>query len=256
MTESINLKQNSITVIGVYGGYYENKLPVSFLLGKTIAIDAGSLMRLGAEGAKIEHVFLTHAHFDHIASLPYLLDTFFERDRSLKLYGLEGVLANIKLHLFNDQIWPDFSRISNEKISSVLEYHHISLEKKVLVNGYSIEPLKTNHTVESCGYVVERDSAILISGDTFYCDEIIEAVNKKSNITTLFLECSYPSRLFELAKTTMHLTPQLIMNMVKKFKRPVDTYIYHIKPQYEEEVKAELKANGLAVLQAGNEIMF
>src|SRR5262245_9815074 len=48
----------------------------TFLVGDSVAIDAGSLGFYGspAEQARIRHVFLTHTHLDHIASLPIFLE--------------------------------------------------------------------------------------------------------------------------------------------------------------------------------------
>src|SRR5205823_12507757 len=54
----------------------------AFLVGDSVAIDAGSLGFYGspAEQARIRHVFLTHTHLDHIASLPIFLENVSQDD--------------------------------------------------------------------------------------------------------------------------------------------------------------------------------
>src|SRR5262245_8376441 len=48
----------------------------TFLVNGTVAIDAGSLGLYGSpqDQSRVRHVFLTHAHMDHVASLPIFLE--------------------------------------------------------------------------------------------------------------------------------------------------------------------------------------
>jgi ribonuclease BN (tRNA processing enzyme) len=63
------------------------------LLGDDILIDAGtgvgSLSM--AELCKIDHVFVTHAHLDHVAFIPFLVDTAgFFRTRAITVYAIQA----------------------------------------------------------------------------------------------------------------------------------------------------------------------
>src|SRR5438309_7140548 len=95
------------------GDTTSNQPLTTFLLNDTIAIDAGSLglALSGKQVAKIEHVVLTHAHLDHTASLPVAVDAAYpELKRPMRIYGDAITLAAVHKHLFNDEVWVDFSR--------------------------------------------------------------------------------------------------------------------------------------------------
>jgi ribonuclease BN (tRNA processing enzyme) len=67
----------------------------SVLLNDTVALDAGCLgMDAGlAEQERVKHVFLSHTHIDHLASLPVFLNTVFTGDEDcVTVYGTEPVL--------------------------------------------------------------------------------------------------------------------------------------------------------------------
>ena len=101
-----------IKVLGSYGNRGFNKGTTSFLVEENIAIDAGNLANgLGDNVEKIEHIFLSHSHFDHILDIPFVIDTnFSKRENSLKIYGLKETIEAIKV-IFNNKIWPDFTNI-------------------------------------------------------------------------------------------------------------------------------------------------
>lgn len=87
------------------------------LLDHDVLIDAGtgvgdlSLDELSL----IDHVFLTHAHLDHIAFLPFMLDSVAGmRDGPLTVYATEGTLETLQQHIFNWKIWPDFRQIPSQ----------------------------------------------------------------------------------------------------------------------------------------------
>jgi len=60
----------------------------------------------------IDHVFLTHAHLDHVLGLPLLLDSVGDlRTTPLTVHALPEVLEVLSAHLFNWHLWPDFREI-------------------------------------------------------------------------------------------------------------------------------------------------
>ena len=66
-----------VQVLGCSGGIGDGRHTTSFLIDDDILLDAGSgVSRLSrAALARIDHVFITHSHLDHILSLPLLLDS-------------------------------------------------------------------------------------------------------------------------------------------------------------------------------------
>ncbi len=234
-----------VKVLGAYGGKSINKSLTSFLIDKTIVIDAGSIINpLGDEAKHIDHIFLTHSHLDHIIDIFFLIDNFYEyRNTPIRIYGLKETLTSIKTYLLNWNIWPDFSEIElmNTNLKSV-ELIEIELEKTYKVNGFEFKPIKTNHTNGSCGYVVKNNlnNSIFITADTYTSQTIIDELNFNKTIKNLVIEVSFPSRLAKLAKDSKHLTPELLKEELEKVDRSdIEVYINHIKPNYENEIKDE-----------------
>ncbi len=66
-----------LRVLGCSGGIGDGRHTTSLLVDADILIDAGSgLTQLSREAlARIDHLFLTHAHLDHILALPPMLDS-------------------------------------------------------------------------------------------------------------------------------------------------------------------------------------
>ena len=61
-------------------------------------------------------------------------------------------------------------------------------------------------------------------------------------MAAVLVETSFPTRLEALAVETGHLTPGLLMKELEKLDKPeVPVKIFHMKPQYLEEITAELK---------------
>src|SRR5436305_12125374 len=85
----------------------------SYLLNDTIAIDAGSLgfSLPGEKLAQIHDVILTHAHLDHTASLPVAIDAAYTYlNCPMRVHAAEPTLVAVRQHLFNDEVWVDFSK--------------------------------------------------------------------------------------------------------------------------------------------------
>ena len=95
-----------------------NQYSVSFLINDCVAIDAGCIGLLPSldDQERIQHVVISHAHFDHVASLPIFLDNAYEPGPDcVTIYGRRHVLDSLETHFFNDVVWPDLVRLSNEE---------------------------------------------------------------------------------------------------------------------------------------------
>ncbi len=78
-------------------------------------------------------------------------------------------------------------------------------------------------------------------------------------LRAVFLECSFPNRLGEMAAKTGHLTPELWTRELKKIPADASVFAVHIKPHYRDEVIAELDALGngrVRVAEMGREYVF
>jgi ribonuclease BN (tRNA processing enzyme) len=114
-----------LRVLGCSGGIGGRHLrTTSLLVDHDILIDAGTGVAdlTIAELAMVDHVFLTHTHLDHIASLPLMIDTVGDRRSTpLTVYGTEAVLTILRNHIFNWAIWPDFSVIPSRE-NAIMRY--------------------------------------------------------------------------------------------------------------------------------------
>ena len=92
----------------------------SYLINGTVAIDAGCLGSYGTpqQQEAIRHVFLTHSHADHTASLPIFLENAWTPAESCPhIYGSPEALDSVQKHIFNNVMWPDFVALSGHCIS-------------------------------------------------------------------------------------------------------------------------------------------
>src|ERR1051325_7470133 len=105
----------NIRVLGAFGSEGPGQRPSSFLVNDRTLVDAGSVAGALplAEQYQIEHIFLTHAHLDHLVGAAYLIETFATADvgRALTLASLSPVVDAVRSGVFNNVIWPDFSTI-------------------------------------------------------------------------------------------------------------------------------------------------
>src|SRR5437667_9828514 len=121
---------SELTIVDGQGGTYECRT-CGFLVNETCMVDAGSISAglQEAEEGKIRHVLLSHAHFDHIKGLPLLADNLAGRVQTgrlqtgpVKIRALSEVLDGLRRHIFNDVVFPDFTRVPT-KDSAPLAYH-------------------------------------------------------------------------------------------------------------------------------------
>ncbi|MFY9270990.1 MAG: 3',5'-cyclic-nucleotide phosphodiesterase [Candidatus Manganitrophaceae bacterium] len=242
-----------IKVLGCHGAdFYERKgrkpvryNPSGFLINKSVALDAGTLC--GAltlsELVQIRYVFVSHAHLDHVQSLPFLAEILYGRiDRPVVIVGISEVIEVLRKHLFNDHLWPDFTRLPNGE-SGTLCYQTIPAGKPVEVEGLRVTAIQVNHLVPAVGFIIEEGrSAIIYSGDTWKTEELWRVASRIEHLKAIFAESSFPDQFSELAMMTGHLTPSLALGEFEKLKRPtLPLYLYHTKPPHLDEIRRQVK---------------
>src|SRR5437764_13365679 len=103
-----------LRILGCSGGIGGRHLrTTSMLLDNDILIDAGTgVADLSlTELSLIDHLFLTHSHLDHVASLPFMVDTRGRmRHQPLRLRAVPAALQTLRNHLFNWRIQPDLAQ--------------------------------------------------------------------------------------------------------------------------------------------------
>jgi len=236
-----------IDVLGAYGGKGHGKNTTCFRVANNVTIDAGNIISpLKEEAAAIEHIFLTHGHLDHVVDIAFLIDAFYAiKTKPLNIYGLKDTIDSLKTHILNWKVWPDFSELDLlDKSGKSIMFHEIKHGDIFEVSDISVESIITCHTVPSCGYKIKKDGfETIITSDTGVCDALLDSIKSSKNLKNLVIECSFPSRFKKLALDSMHLTPALLEEELKKLpKIDFNIFINHLKPFYESEIISEIKS--------------
>ncbi len=132
-----------LTVLGCSGGIGSGRHTTSLLVDDDILIDAGSgITTLDFEQLlKIDHVFLTHAHLDHVLGLPLLLDSVGDlRGAPVTVHALPEVLEVLSTHLFNWHLWPDFRDIPSAE-APWLRFEPLGFGEAFTLKGRTFTPL-------------------------------------------------------------------------------------------------------------------
>jgi cAMP phosphodiesterase len=220
----------------------------SYLVGDAVAIDAGAVGLLDLERQRrIRHVFVTHEHLDHIATLPVLLENVYEpTPESVELLASQEVLEFLHADIFNGRIWPDFFALSQPDNAFVTA---TALEPFAPVSraGLTVMPVPVSHDAPTLGLVVtDGRSAVAFPSDTGPTSQLWRHLATVPNLRAVFLEVSFPDALADLAARVGHHCPATFAAETRKLERDVRWIVVHRKPRYAAEIARELAALGLA----------
>ena len=245
-----------IKVLGCSGGIGGAMRTTSLLIDDDVLIDAGTgVSDLSFEALlKIDHIFVTHSHMDHIASIPLLLDTAIGwREKPVTLHATAEVIHILKQHVFNWLIWPDFSKIP-DITAPFLVYKEIAVGEAVCVNRKTLTALPANHTVPAVGYQIDSGAhSLVFTGDTAGSPAFWQQVNKIENLKYLIIETAFSNADAELAVLSKHLCPNTLAGELAQCQSQPQTFITHLKPGEDvkimQEIAAHLKTQHCQALQ-------
>ena len=230
----------------------------TLVLDDSVAFDAGSLAMAcsGEQRASIRDVVISHAHLDHVAGLPLFIDDLFATlTGPVRIYGTADVIRTLEDHIFNWQVYPRFSELSNS-FGPVVEYVELRPGCSFRVRHLNVVPIEVDHKVESCGFVISNDeTTIAVTGDTAPTEAFWKYVNKLGSVRAVLIECAFPNDLAELASLSFHLTPNELRKELEKLERSdCEIFITNIKPAYRDKTVAqitELNIHGTKILEVG-----
>lgn len=236
-----------VRILGCSGGIGGGHLrTTSMLVDHDILIDAGTgVTELSlAEMARIDHVFITHSHLDHIASLPLMIDSVADmRDKPITVYATEATLETIQNHIFNWAIWPDFSEISIRE-EAVMQYQSIRVGQKIPFGARAITALPAEHTVPAVGYHLDSGvGSLVFTGDTTVNDAFWPVLRKITRLRYLIIETAFSNAGKRLAIVSKHLCPSLLGEELARSGLPpdVEVHITHLKPGQIELIMGEIE---------------
>jgi ribonuclease BN (tRNA processing enzyme) len=238
-------------VLGCYGGSVPNRRLPAFLINGHILLEAGCVtaaLPLGAQ-AGIDHVLLSHAHLDHSVGLAFLADNIQStqsaagRPTSMTAASIAPVIDDLRIHCFNNRLWPDFTRLP-EPEEPVLRLETLREGEAIEFGGVTVLPVPVHHTVPATGFIIhDGSSGIVFSGDTGPTTDIWKAAHELRGIRAIIVETAFPNRLESLARVSGHLTPALLQREMEKMPA-APLWVYHIKPTHYEETVEELERLG------------
>ncbi|CAN0625673.1 Beta-lactamase domain protein [Burkholderia multivorans] len=241
-----------VTVLGCDGGIGgAQKRTTALLVDDDILIDAGSgVGDLDLDGlARIDHVFVTHSHLDHVAFLPLIMDAVGARRRlPLVVHCTRATEVILRTHLFNGALWPDFSRIPSPD-NPFLRFRTIEAgECHALEHSAygvrSITALPANHTVPAVGYRLDgAHGSLAFTGDTTLCPALWAALARIPSLRYLIVETAFPDAHRELAVASKHLCPSMLAEQLPLLPGMFELLITHLKPGCEPVTMGELETS-------------
>lgn len=239
-----------IQVLGCAGAEYPGNNSPAFLLDDEILLDAGTITSAldWKKQMRVRTIFITHAHFDHIRSIPFLADNIVMSDMShrVMIYSIPSVIRTIRHNLFNSTVWPDFTVIPRPD-NAIMTLLKVEEGRPVRVGKYAVTPLRVNHTVPSVGYLVEdgKGRRLFYTGDTGPTNGTWKRIGRRK-IHGLIIDVSFPNAMEELAIRTGHLTPRLLKAELSKIAIPPDrVYVTHPKPRHRKTIEGQIRKMGM-----------
>ncbi len=221
-----------IVVLGCSGGPRENNIS-GYLISplnsqQWIVLDAGSLLggidRALAKGnlknvtfsdpkitpaceMLIKHVkayLISHAHLDHISGL--VLNS--QADSKKCILGIDSTINNLRDHIFNGKIWPNYGNEGAEPILNLYQYVRLPLHEQQQIPNteMTVEAHLLSHPdgYPSSAFLIEHKGRYLLyfgdtSSDFHEVDKHLERIwhriaplLKNGSLHGILLECSFP----------------------------------------------------------------
>lgn len=236
-----------VRVLGCSGAIAKDCRTTSFLIDGNVLVDAGTgVGDLSLQEMRgIDHVLLTHSHLDHVAALPLMVDAIAAHRKSpVRIHALQATIDALKMHIFNNVIWPDFSIIPTRE-APFISFHALDLGEKLTLAGKHIEVLPAVHTVPAVGYAVsatEEAPRWVFTGDTERNPALWARINQL-NVAMLVIETAFSNRERDLARKSLHLSPNSLADELDCIGqgRKYPIYITHTKPAETELIMDEIQ---------------
>ena len=222
---------------------------VSFLVNDEVAIDAGSIGLLAdlQRQRRVRHVFITHEHLDHVATLPIFLENVYDPGPDcVEVLASREVLDFLHGDMFNGRVWPDFIDLSRPS-DAFVRTTAIEPLRPITRAGLTVTPVPVSHGVDTTGLIVDDGrTAVAFPSDTGPTACFWEHLASLDRLDAVFLEASFPRSLADLATVTGHLSTATFADEIEKLPRQVRWIVVHRKARYADVIARELESLGLA----------
>lgn len=253
----------NLRVLGCSGGIGgAHTRTTAFLIDDDTLLDCGTGVGDLERDAllRIEHVFLSHSHLDHIAALPLMIDSVgADRHVPLTVYARPETIRILHSHIFNWLVWPDFTSIPDRR-RPFMRFQPVHVGETVQLGTRRITALPAYHTVPALGFCLDSgQNKLVYTGDTGFSDDLIEAINAQGALRYLIAETAFPEEEHHLALVSRHLCPSTLHAMLEGLSVSPEVCITHLKPGYGERIMEQLGRKGgvtLRALRQGETLVF
>jgi ribonuclease BN (tRNA processing enzyme) len=233
-----------LRVLGCSGGIGRGRHTTCYRLDEHVLLDCGTGAgeMTAEEMLAVRHVFLTHAHMDHVAALPLLVDSLFDvLTAPLVVHALPEVVDVLKRCIFNWEMWPDFAELPDAE-HPVMVYEPMRPGERVVADGKTFEMIPVDHQVTTVAlHVTAGGRSLCYSGDTSTNDGLWEGLNARPPLDLLLVECAFPDEREELARLSKHYTPRLLAADLAKLRHRPRVALTHFKPRSEDAIWGECR---------------
>ncbi len=246
-----------IRVLGCAGTVSPESKTSAFLINDQVLLDCGTICSsLSLEEIQaVRTIFISHPHFDHIKGIPSLAETliFAADSRPVTILASRPAIDSIRTHIMNNIIWPDFSALPSAT-RPVINYRVISETVPVNAGKISVTPFFLNNNQTDFGYLVKDNGSSLLYTSDIGPDAELTLDGQTPD--SMIIEVSFPNEKEDLAYQTSHLTPQLLLEKMKKLPvLPTNIFVSHLKTYYREQIVSqlmELDLPNLVILNDGD----
>jgi ribonuclease BN (tRNA processing enzyme) len=252
----------NMRILGCSGSIARGCRTTSFLLDDDVLIDAGTGVGDLAldELARIDHILLSHSHLDHVLGVPLLADSVMRRRQGrapIQVHALPETLQVLRQHLFNDRLWPDFTRLPSPE-HPVLQLQPMAVGQQLTLGARqrAIRVLPAAHAVPACGFAVHGPGgrAWVYTGDTGPNPALWQALQGQA-IGQLVIEVAFAEADRDVAADSQHHCPSTLARELASVPTGTQVLLTHMKPGDQDTILAELSQHlpgrSLQVLEAG-----
>lgn len=233
-------------ILGSNGGMDPQDGTTAFLLNEAVLLDAGTgLEQLPlARQRKIRTVLVSHSHLDHHAHLAFLANNLVsEISTPLEVIATETTITALRAHIYNDIIWPDFSRIPNPT-NPVLHFNPMPCGIMIERHGMRFQMIEVNHSVPTVGYWIEDLTAGYRCGFTSDCftnDNYWSVLNGLPRVDDLIVDCQYLNSEKDTAALAKHYYAEGLAADLQKLCYKPRILLTHIPMKHRALVLDEVK---------------